>query len=77
MKREVQKGVKRLSEAIGGDRGTKSAGKDRDYQAEPLERASNSSCSGQKKDPYVARATERAKIKIRDRMFQVNGGHIH
>jgi hypothetical protein len=49
--------------------GGKSTGKANDYHAEPIERSVNSTHSGQKKDPYVVRATERAKIKIRDRIF--------
>jgi hypothetical protein len=57
-----------LGDAV-SEGGLKSGGKDSDYQAEPIQRSTNSSRSGQKKDPYVVRATERAKIKIRDRMF--------
>lgn len=59
--------MKRLGEAI-QEGGIKSTTKGNDYQAEPIERSANSH-SGQKKDPYVVRATERAKIKIRDRIF--------
>jgi hypothetical protein len=57
--------------------GSKSTGKDHDYQAQPIEKSSNSAQSGQKKDPYVIRATERAKIKTRNRIFELNGGHVH
>jgi hypothetical protein len=49
--------------------GMKPAGRSHDYQAEPIERLVNSSHAGQKKDPYVVRATQRIKIKIRDRIF--------
>jgi hypothetical protein len=60
--------MKRLGEIL-QEGGIKSAKKDNGYQAEPIQRSANPSHSGQKKDPYVVRATERAKIKIRDRMF--------
>ncbi len=60
---------------MGDERGgnSKTAGSG-EYKAEPIIRSTN---SGKKQDPYVAKATERAKVKIRDRMFQLNGGHIH
>jgi hypothetical protein len=49
--------------------GFKIAAKNLDYQAEPIQNDLNSVRSRQKKDPYVVRATERAKIKIRNRIF--------
>jgi len=68
--------MKNLGEVI-HEGGSKSVGKGHDYQAEPIERPSDSSHSGQKKDPYVIRATERAKTKTRNRIFELNGGHAH
>ncbi len=52
--------------------GFKSAGKNPDYQAEPIQRGTIS--PDPKKDPYVVRATERVKKKIRSRIFELNGG---
>ena len=47
------------------------------YQVEPIGRSNNSAELGRKQDPYVIRATERAKTKIRDRIFHLNGGHVN
>ena len=41
-----------------------------DYQAEPIQNEVNSAHTQPKKDPYVVRATKRAKIKI---WFQIFG----
>ena len=50
--------------------GFRSADKSSNYQAEPLGRSVKASRCEQKKDPYVVRATERAKVKIRNRIFE-------
>jgi hypothetical protein len=68
--------MKRLGDVI-RDNNNKVAGNDKDYQAEPIERAIKSVRLEQKLDPYVARATERAKIKIRNRIFLLSGGHVN
>lgn len=51
--------------------GFRSADKNPHNQAEPIQRGKVSR-PDQKKDPYVVRATERAKKKIRDRIFELN-----
>lgn len=56
--------------------GFRSANKNPDYQAEPIQRG-KSSPPDQKKDPYVVRATERAKKKIRDRFLELNEGRLN
>lgn len=53
--------------------GFRSSAKNPDYQAEPIQRGKLSG-PDQKKDPYVVRATERAKKKIRNRIFELNRG---
>ncbi|MGE5581891.1 MAG: hypothetical protein ACM3X9_05060 [Bacillota bacterium] len=54
-----------------------SSAKDKESKTEPVKGTPNSSRPGQCRDPYVVKATERAKSKIRDRIFQLNGGHVH
>jgi hypothetical protein len=76
MRRKEIKEMEMLGETL-QEEGLKSAAKNQEYQAEPIERVSNPSHSGYRQDPYVVRATERAKIKIRNRIFQVNGGHAN
>lgn len=56
--------------------GFKSAGKNPDYQAEPIQRGTISH-PDPKKDPYVVRATERVKKKIRSRIFELNEGRLY
>ena len=48
-------------------------------KATPLERidGANRNGSTHKQDPYVARAAERARNKLRDRIFQLNGGRVN
>jgi hypothetical protein len=46
------------------------------YKAAPLERSKYSK-AGNKCDPYVVRAIERAQNKIKDCIFQMNGRHVN
>lgn len=48
-------------------------------KATPLERVNGPGASpiSPKPDPYVAGAAERARNKLRDRIFQLNGGRAH
>lgn len=44
------------------------------FQAAPLERLKYKQ-TGNKPDPYVVRAMERAQNKLKSKMVQMNGGH--
>lgn len=61
--------------------GYKSGCANRDHcKATPLERINGAGGSGpsrSRQDPYVAKAAERARNKLRDRIFQLNGGRIN
>lgn len=57
------------------EEGFRSADKNPDYQAEPIQRGKIS--HPDQKDPYVVRATERAKKKIRDRFLELNEDRLN
>jgi len=53
---------------------TKSPGSETIFKAAPMERIKQ---TGNKTDPYVLRAMERAQHKLKGRMYQMNGGHVN
>ena len=58
------------------DKESKINGSNAIFKAAPMERLKYTQ-AGNKPDPYVVRARERAQNKLKDRMYQMNGGHIH
>lgn len=53
---------------------TKSTGSETSFKAAPMERLKQ---TGNKIDPYVLRAMERAQHKLKVRVDQMNGGHVN
>ncbi len=50
--------------------------KENGFKAAPLERSKYSN-PGNKSDPYVVRAMQRAQTKIKSCIFQINGRHVN